>query len=110
MTMSPSRIGSPPVPSMTWPPTIAVTFAMSDLHRIETDVNERLACRHDRAWMNRQHDAGMRRLGFARRPAVQVEEMADHRSGIDAIAAHHRALEQSALGRVHPGEIREVPH
>src|SRR5258708_7492558 len=101
MRINPSRIGSAPVPSMTWPPTIAVTLGMSNLRRIETDVNERFARCHDRARMNGQHNAGMRCLGVAGGLAVDIEEMADHRSGGDALAAFDRALEQSALRRMH---------
>ena len=53
---------------------------------------------------------GSRRLRFAGGPAVHIEVVADHDAGSTRSPHLHRALEKPALGRMHPGEIREVPH
>src|SRR5687767_5752998 len=100
--------GSPPVPSTRSPPTIAVVRATSDLPRVEADMDERLAVRHQRPRMDREHDAGLRRFRLARGVAVQVEIVAEHGALLDAVAAADGALEEPAARRMHPGEVREV--
>lgn len=70
-----SRRGSAPVPSTTCPPTIAVV-AMSGGSGVESDVHQRLAAGHDRARMDREHDARMRahRLAVAIAPEATPHE------------------------------------
>src|SRR5258708_4792345 len=101
--------GSLPVPSINWPPTIAVISAMSHLHGIEADMHQRLAAADDRAGMDRQHDAGMRAQRLAVWIAVQRGVSTDDAAHRDPLVAAHGALEQAATRRVDPGEVREVP-
>src|SRR5215470_5964682 len=82
-------------------PTLALLLFLH-LSRIESDVHERLAARHDGPGMNRQHHARVWTRRFTRWLTPQIVVVTEHRPLLQHLPAPDRALEQAATRGTHP--------
>src|SRR5688572_12145183 len=86
----------------------AIARPGSHLARVEPDVDEGLAGRHDGSGMYREHDPLVRAHRVARRLSPQIVVVTEHGADLQPFAAPDGTLEEPALHGAHPREVREV--